>query len=119
MLAISSDVASLDALLSWWERVEYVSEVFVILGCVGEFIAEFTKLRTEEWRRQLSKISLLVLTAALAVELGALFRTNGISGEEIALLNGVAADAWTRAANAEGTAKGFDTRIAEAQRGTA
>jgi hypothetical protein len=119
MLVITSDVGSLDRLLSWWESAEYVAEAFVILGCVGEFIAEFTEIRTLGWRRQLSKISLLVLIAALAIELGALVRTNGLSGREIALLNGIAADARIRAANAEATAKGFDSQIAEAQRVTA
>jgi hypothetical protein len=119
MLLISSDVASLDGLLSWWENAEYIAEAFVILGCLGEFTAEFTNIRTPGWRHQLSKVSLLVLIAALAFELGALVRTNRLSGQEIALLNGVAADARTRAANAEGTAKGFDSKIAEAQRGTA
>jgi hypothetical protein len=105
MLITNPDVASLDGLLSWWERVEYVAEGFVILGCVGEFMAEFTGIRTPEWRHQLSKVSLLVLIAALAFELGALGRTNSLSGQEIALLNG--------------KAKEFDSKIAEAQRGTA
>lgn len=133
MLVTSADVASLDALLSWWEWVEYGAEAFVILGCVGEFIAEFTKIKTAEWRHQLSKASLLVLIAALAIELGALVRTNSLSGQEIGLLNGIAADARTSAANAElqvagakataesakATAKGFEAQIASAKERTA
>ena len=102
MLVTSSDVASIDALLNWWESAEYFAEAFVILGCVGEFVAEFTHLRTEEWRHSLGRASLLLLIAALGIELGALVRTNGLSGQEIAILNTVAADARTRAANAEG-----------------
>jgi hypothetical protein len=101
MLVTSSDVASIDTLLNWWECAEYIAEAFVILGCVGEFVAEFTKVRTEDWRHALGKISLLLLIAALGIELGALVRTNNLSGQEIAILNGVAADARTRAANAE------------------
>jgi hypothetical protein len=119
MFVAGSDIASLDGLLKWWEGVEYAAAAFVILGCVGEFIAEFTKIQTKGGRDQLGKISLLVLICALAIELIALVRTNGLSGQEIAVLNAVAADARTRAANAEGTAKGFDTKISEAQRGTA
>jgi hypothetical protein len=88
------------------------------LGCVGEFVAEFTEILKPEGRQRFSKISLLVLIAALAIELGALVRTNHLAGQEIALLNGMAADARTRAANAELTAKGFDSKIAESQRGT-
>ncbi len=119
MLLPSVDVASLDRLLSWWEHAEYVAEAFVILGCVGEFAAEFTKINSRAWGHQLGKISLLVLIAALAFELGALVRTNVLSGQEIAILNVVAAEAQIRASTAESTAKGFDTKIAEAQRGTA
>jgi hypothetical protein len=118
MLITNPGVPAIDALLSWWESAEYMAEAFVILGCVGEFMAEFTEILKPEWRHRFSKISLLVLIAALAIELGALVRTNHLAGQEIALLNGVAADARTRAANAELTAKGFDSKIAEAQRGT-
>src|SRR5216684_3460419 len=109
MFVAGSDVRSIDGLLNWWEGVEYAAAAFVILGCVGEFTAEFTKIQTEEWRDKLGKISLLILIGALAVELGALVRTNSLSGQEIAVLNGVTADARTRAANAETTAKGFDS----------
>src|SRR6202011_568991 len=119
MYLTSSDIALLDGLLSWWENAEYAAEVFVILGCVGEFAVEFTRLGKSGWGHQLSRLSLLVLIAALSFGLIALVRTNHLSGQEIALLNGVAAEARTRAANAEGTAKGFDAKIADAQRGTA
>ncbi len=87
MLVTSSDVASIDRLLGRWEWIEYFAEAFVIAACIGEFIAEFMKIRTEDWRHQLAKISVLVLIAALAIELGALVRTNILAGKEIALLN--------------------------------
>jgi hypothetical protein len=119
MLLTSSDVAVLDGLLSWWENAEYIAEAFVILGCMGEFVVEFTRVGKRGWSHQLSRLSLLVLIAALSFGLIALARTNHLSGQEIALLNSVAAEARTRAANAEGTAKGFDSKIADAQRGTA
>jgi hypothetical protein len=127
MLLTPPDVSSLDDLLGRWELVEYVGEAFVIIGCVGEFFADFTKLRTEEWRHRLGRLSLLLLISALAVELVAIVRTNSLSGKEIALLNGISADARLRAANAESqvaeakataesakvTAKGFESKIAE------
>jgi len=119
MLLTSSDVALLDGLLSRWENAEYIAETFVILGCLGEFAVEFTRIGKREWSHQLSRLSLIVLIAALGFGLIALARTNHLSGQEIALLNAVAAEARTRAANAEGTAKGFDSKIADAQRGTA
>lgn len=115
MLA-APDVSSLDSALNFWEFIEYVAEALVLAGCVGEYVSEFTCLKTEGWRSRLGKLSLLILIAGLAVELGALIRTNNLAGQEIALLNGVAADARLRAANAEGTAKGFDVKIAESRR---
>lgn len=78
------DNASLDALLTRWETIEYVAEAGVIAGCVGEFIAEFTTIKTPAWRHRFSRFSLIVLMASLAVELGALYRTNSLSGEQIA-----------------------------------
>ena len=87
MLITTPDVTSIDALLSCWERAEYIAEAFVILGCVGEFVAEFTDIVKLEWRHRFSKVSLLVLIAALAVELGALAKTNNLAEQEIALLN--------------------------------
>jgi hypothetical protein len=115
MLVTSSDIASIDALLNWWGSAEYFATAFVILGCVGEFVAEFTKFRTEDWRHKLGKISLLLLIAALGIELGALVRTNSLSGQEIAILNGVAADARTVAANAEGATKNVGIELAKQQ----
>jgi hypothetical protein len=94
---IASDLASLDSSLTRWEWVEYSAEFFVVLSCMGEYIAEFTKIKTEKWRHQLNRRSLIVLIAALAIELGALCITNGLSGKEIAVLNGIAADARKRA----------------------
>lgn len=95
MLLTSSDVAALDGLLSWWENAEYIAEAFVILGCIGEFAVECTRIGKRGWSHQLSRLSLLVLIVALSFGLIALSRTNHLSGQEIALLNGVAAEART------------------------
>ena len=116
MLLTTTDVSSLDSALNVWEFIEYVAEALVLAGCVGEYLSEFTTLKTEGWRSRLGRLSLLILIAGLAVELGALIRTNNLAGQEIALLNGVAADARLRAANAEGIAKGFDLKIADSRR---
>src|ERR1017187_2529490 len=94
MLLTASEIPSIDAALGSWESVEYAAEAFVILGCVGEFVAEFTRLLPNEpadRRNQCSKVSLLVLIAALAIELVALVRTNVLSGQEIARLGAQAA----------------------------
>jgi hypothetical protein len=104
VLTISETSSSVDSALSFWERVEYVAEAFVILGCVGEYLAEFTNLLPKspiDRREQCNKISLLLLTAALAVELAALFQTNNLSGIEIARLQVVAEKAREHAAELE------------------
>jgi hypothetical protein len=119
MFVAGADITEIDRLMGVWEIVEYAAEAFVIIGCVGEFVADFTHIKSESWRHQLGRASLIVLIGALGLELVALARTNTLAGREIALLNGIAADAWTRAATAEGTAKGFDAQIAEAKRNTA
>ncbi|MGO9258633.1 MAG: hypothetical protein ACLQU1_20280 [Bryobacteraceae bacterium] len=100
VLSIIADVTSslgslgsLDSSLNRWEWTEYIAEFFVVLGCAGEYIADFTSIRSEKWRRNFSKRSLVVLIAALAIELGALFQTNRLSGKEITLLDNVSAEA--------------------------
>jgi len=118
-----TDVSSTSTLLTRWEVGEYVSAIIVIVGVIGEFIADFTNIcGVQIYQRRkdrLGKLSTLVLLVGLALELFCLARTNSLSGQEIAFLNTVAADARVRAANAEGAAKGFESKIAEAQRGTA
>lgn len=112
MPGIPQNVPSLDALLGTWELIEYGAEVFVILGCIGEFIADFTTVKTEAWRHHLGQLSLIVLTLALSMELIALVRSNSLSGEEIATLNSIAAEA-------RATSKGFEKDIADANRAAA
>jgi hypothetical protein len=103
MILPSSEIASLDSAVSCWELVEYIAEAFVILGCVGEFVAEFTTWLPKEpidRRPQCGRLSLLVLIAALAVELTALVGTNILSAKLMALLELQAAQANERAAQA-------------------
>lgn len=102
ILTTNPDIASIDALLHRWEVVEYIATGLVILGCAGEFVADFTNIRTSEWRHgKLGKASLLLLIVALAVELGALVRINGLSGKEIAILNSETAFARQKQVEAE------------------
>jgi hypothetical protein len=116
MLLFTSEVSSIDALMEFWEWIEYMAEVFVIVGCVGEYLADFTKIKTEDWRHHLSRASLIVLTLALAIELVALVRTNNLSGKEIALLNAETASANERAKKLDLSILGLELKTAEAQR---
>jgi hypothetical protein len=96
--------SSADAALLGWELVEYLACAAVLLGVLGEYLADFTNFRNvkEDAHRRdtLSKASTLVLIAGLAVELFALVQTNRISGERIASLNVEAKNANSEAAKA-------------------
>jgi hypothetical protein len=114
MILTPPELASLDSALWWWELGEYASEAVVILGCAGEFIAEFTDLFArgdERKKRRVSKASLLILMIGLAAGLVCLMRATILSGKIIASLNDEAAlagkaagDANERAAVARGQA---------------
>src|SRR5208337_2856149 len=103
MILTPSELASLDNALWWWEFGEYASETIVILGCAGEFVAEFTDLLTggdEHKKTRLSKLSLLILIGGLAVGLACLMRATILSGRIIASLNDEAGQAQRDAGNA-------------------
>lgn len=79
MTLTPSDVASASRWLSFWEIIEYTSEAVVFLGCVGEFVAEYTKWRTEEYRHALGRRSLVFLTLGIGMGLLSLIQTNALS----------------------------------------
>lgn len=122
---MNESIGALEASLELWEALEYVSVVLVILGCAGEYIAEFTSLLPKEALHRLGKRSTILLILALAAELVCLVRSNGLSGQIIASLT-------ESAVKATESAKGFESQIAasnarvktaeaaiaEAQRGT-
>lgn len=93
MTLTASDVASLKSALDCWELGEYFSTAVVFLGCVGEFIAEFTKLRDEKWRHKLAKVSTILVILGIAGELLATVKTSQLSGQVIAYVEANASDA--------------------------
>ena len=85
MILTDSEVGSLKAALSCWEWVGYVSTAIVFLGCVGEFIAEFTSVpKNKETASKLARLSLIVLIFGIAGELLGVVRTSQLSGQIIA-----------------------------------
>jgi|SRR5579863_6875178 len=95
MVLPNSEVASLKSALRCWEWFGYVSTAIVGLGCIGEFVAEFTSLpRNENVASKLARLSLIVLILGIAGELLSAVRTSEISGQIIA-------DIEERAAKAE------------------
>jgi hypothetical protein len=83
----------IDSLLSsteFWEWVEYVAEAIVVIGAVGEFLTEFEYILKGENQKSLrhrtGKLAAIVLIVGLAIELGALVRTNQLSSRTLASL---------------------------------
>ncbi|MGA2373060.1 MAG: hypothetical protein ABSG11_20555 [Candidatus Korobacteraceae bacterium] len=101
MTLTDSEVACLKSLLRFWERFGYGSTTIVGLGCVGEFIAEFTRIpKTEASKHKLSRLSLIILILGIGGELLSAIRTSDVSGQLIANIEERAADAELRAGQA-------------------
>ncbi len=83
MILTPSDVALLARKASFWELAEYASEGLVGLGCLGEYIAEYTHWPaawTDEQKHSLGRVSLLVLIVGIGAGLWSLIETNALSG---------------------------------------
>jgi hypothetical protein len=76
-------MSSLSSWSMFWEISEYASEAIVCLGCIGEYVAEYTEWSTSEARHSLGRRSLIVLILGLAAGLLSLIKTNNLSGVEI------------------------------------
>ena len=110
MILTASDVSSVSSSLTRWEWAEYIAEAFVVLGCLGELVADVGKKRLGESRSErLERWSTIVLIVALVVSLTALVRTNELSGFVIGSLG-------DRADRADGKAQTALTDSATASR---
>jgi hypothetical protein len=94
-------------ILSWlasplnrWELAEYFGAIIVILGVIGEYIAEFRISDVEIVKqRRVARRSARILLAGLALELVGFVRTSQLYRLEIAQVNEAAASANERAAD--------------------
>ena len=101
MILTASSVSDLSNTLSWWERGEYVFSFVVAVACFGEYVADFKpkwygtgeKERDESRKESISKISTLVLVAALVFELVCVVRSNALAGKVIGSINDLATSA--------------------------
>jgi type IV pilus biogenesis protein CpaD/CtpE len=116
MTLTDSEVGSLKAALNCWEWFGYISTAIVFLGCVGEFVAEFTSLpKSKESRDKLALLSLIVLIVGIAGELLGTVRTSQLSGQITANIEERAADAEQKAGEANKEAARL-TKVAEDER---
>src|SRR5258708_2848438 len=107
MTLTDSEVGSLKAALNCWEWFGYISTAIVFLGCVGEFVAEFTSLpKSKEAVNKVARLSLIVLILGIAGELLSAVRTSQLSG-------GLVANIEERAGNAEQRAGEANKRASE------
>jgi hypothetical protein len=97
MILTPSEVASIAAWSTFWEVCEYIAEAVVFLGCVGEFIAEYTNVQTEHWRHALGRRSLIILTLGIGAGLFSLIKTNALAGQVIGSLGEQAGQAGKKA----------------------
>src|ERR1019366_7530612 len=103
MILTVSDVSSLSTMLNHWEWAEYIAEAFVVLGCLGELVADLGERWLGERRgKRLERWSTIVLILALVVSLTALVRTNELSGFVIGSLGDKANQADAKAQTALG-----------------
>jgi hypothetical protein len=110
-----ADLSSLKSSLKFWEAFEYLATAIVLLGVIGEYIAEFTKwAANRRIERRLGKGSTLVLIVGIAGEGLGLFRTSQLSGELIASLEEQSNQTFERAIKVEAKVKGFKIQIADA-----
>lgn len=103
---------------SLWEWIEYGSEILVLLGATFEVLTDFEYILQGEAkkveRHRLAKIAAITLVVGLAVELGALARTNSLFSGEITASNLAAKEASDRATEASNDAKEARERAGKA-----
>src|ERR1700733_8904343 len=105
MILSPSEVTSAAKWSVFWEYCEYTSEAVVFLGCVGEYVAEYTKWRTEKARHSLGRISLIVLILGLGSGLFSLVKTNALAGQFIGSLGEQAEPAGKKSESAAGNSQ--------------
>ena len=124
MILTAWSVSDLSNTLTWWERGEYFFSFVVALACFGEYIADFKPrwYRTgdaeldEKRKESISKISTLILVAALVFELVCVVRSNALAGEVIGSINELARSAVDNAGKAQALAQSASDTANSAKR---
>ena len=103
-------------MLGRWEWAEYIAEGFVVLGCLGELVADTgEKWLGERRSKHLERWSTVVLILALLVSLTALWRTNELTGYVIGSLGDKADRADSKARDASDVAGRAKDKAGEAK----
>jgi hypothetical protein len=96
------DIADLERAAAFWENAGYLATFIVILGVIGESIADLTTWIKDERRRHLvERASVLLLIAGLSVEILAQVQSNDKNSLIAGVLNERASTAEKAAAEAK------------------
>ena len=102
------------SLLPIAEFVEYAGTVIVIIGVVGEYVSNFTRLVKGKARKtRLEKISTLILIIGLAIELVGLVTTSHAFNLEVARANDDAKQAGNDASASYSNSVAISKQVAE------
>jgi hypothetical protein len=97
---MAADVPALISSLGRWENLGFISAVVVLVGAIGESLAEFTGAFGQH-RKRVERLAAIILIVGLAGELPSLVKTSHISGEIIDELNKEAISANVEAEHAK------------------
>jgi hypothetical protein len=88
------DIVALSSAAEFWENAGYLATSIVVLGVVGEAVADLTTwIRGERRRKLTEKLSVLLLIAGLAAEILAQVQSNNKNSLIIGALNKEASEA--------------------------
>ena len=87
--------------LKYWEWFGYVSTAIVGIGCVGEYLAEFTRIKNyETLKHKVERISLVILIAGIGCEILTAYKISDWSAQIIGGIEAHVGEAEQRAAEA-------------------
>jgi len=97
-----SNISELEARLGCWELVDYAATLVVFFGVLGELVAEHVmkSKAAEQRKKQLSRLSTIVLLIGLAGELAALVKTSTLTTEIMSSLTTDIKSAYSQASSA-------------------
>jgi hypothetical protein len=109
------DLASLKSSLETWEIIEYAATGVVIIGVIGEYIADFTEFAEQRnLERPMGKLSCLILIVGLVLEMIGVVRTSQLSGQIVEDSQASVKELDTQLSNAQGRMRAAEAKAEQA-----
>jgi hypothetical protein len=100
--SMNLDISELEAASAFWESVGYAATVIVVIGVIGESIADLTTwIKVERRKHVVERVSVLLLIAGLTAEILAQVQSNNKNSLIVGVLNESAGKAEKAAAEAK------------------